>query len=79
MMPSYHVFLVEEGKPFSSAIPELFTKVGSTAPCGVTDEGTVLWQYWRTNPETDESYFITEEDFLVNKKRVRRLVCAYYP
>lgn len=64
---------------FASYIPKGYTRQGTKAPCGTATNGTLLWQYWRTNPDTDTSYFITEEDFIDNKKHIRRLALVYYP
>lgn len=74
-----HVINVPVDSSFASYIPKGYTKQGTKAPCGTATNGGLLWQYWRTNTETDASYFITEEDFMDNKKRIRRLVLVYYP
>lgn len=73
-----YVINVPADASFASYIPKGFTRQGTKAPCGTTTNGGVLWQYWQTNPETDTSYFITEEDFMDNKKHIRRLVLVYY-
>ena len=74
-----YVIAVPDGDSFQSRIPSGFTKQGTFAPCGTSTDGSTLWQYWMTNPETDAAYFITEEDFTINKKHVRRLVLLYTP
>jgi len=74
-----YIVNVPKGASFASHIPEEYTRRGTTAPCGTATDGSILWQYWMTDPKTDASYFITEEDFMDNKKHVRRLALVFYP
>lgn len=74
-----YVINIPPDESFASCIPEGYTKRGTTSPSGTALDGSVLCQYWRTNPETDASYFITEEDFMHNKKHIRRLLLVHHP
>jgi hypothetical protein len=75
---SLTVVQVQKDKSFLDYMPARFTKIGTCAPCGTGPDGGVLWQRNVTDPETDETFTITEEDFVQDEVRVRRLVFLYY-
>ncbi len=70
--------LVEKDKAFLDYMPQRFAKIGTCAPCGTSPDGDMLWQRNIWDPETDQTFTVTEEDFVQNKVRVRRLVFMYY-
>jgi len=70
---------------FRDHLPKRFSKQGTTAPCGTSTTGDVLYQYWLTDPITDESFFVTEYDECVEKQddsgeqvRIRYIAFKYY-
>lgn len=65
-------------KPFSDYMPKRFTKRSQGAPCGTGTDGKVLWQCNIWDLDTDQTFTVTQEDFMDKDVRIRRLVFLYY-
>lgn len=79
-MPEQLLTFVEVApdQPFSSMIHPRFSKRGTTAPHGMGPDNVVLYQFNTWDPLTDDTITVTQEDFVENNVRVRRLVFLYW-
>ena len=75
---SLSIVNVDRDKSFNAYLPKRCTRIGTSAPCGTGTDGKILFQFNTWDPETDQTFTVTQEDFMEKDVRVRRLVFLYW-
>lgn len=70
--------ILKPNESFTNHMHKRFSQRGLETPCGVGSNGQALLRYNTWDPDTDQTFTVTQEDFVRDNIHIRRLVFLYW-